>query len=299
MLFSGKRIRECAAHQYCVEALSSNSVRRLMLEHQYTDKYQKVMDTLNHSIRSHNTDFTIMMVILQERAETICKQLDLARGYTINKIPFTPHGELSFTYAWEEDYELSATFSLLVKAYYHCSCRHHQQLLPSETYSKLRVLLNPPRPEPLFTPEGCSPKFLDESLGETHIVDLPQGIVEFFYKRQFRTKNSTVPVRVLTPENIPSYWPLLSRLRAEDTTPTLLVTENTPCTVYGENLAVLSYTGGDPVLYHMGDTYIVNRESLKNECPILYNTVTKNTINDISTQNESLGSMVLDTHYRF
>lgn len=270
-----------------------------MLEHQYTDKYQKIMGNLAHSIRSHNNDFTIMMVILQDRAESICQQFNLAQSYTINKTPFNPHGELTFTYAWEEDYELSATFSLLVKAYYHCSCRHHQQLLPSETYSKLRVLLNPPRPEPLFTPEGCSPKFLDESLGDTHVVDLPKGIVEFFYKRRFRTKNSTVPVRVLTPENIPSYWPLLSRLRVQDTTPTLLVTENTPCTVYGENLAVLSYPGGDPVLYHMGDTYIVNRESLKNECPILYNTVTKNTITDISPQGESLGSMVLDTHYRF
>lgn len=299
MLFSGKRIRECVAHQYCVEALSSNTVCRLMLEHQYTDKYQKVMDTLEHSIRSHNTDFTIMMVILQDRAEAIHQQFNLAQTYTINKTSFNPHGELEFTYAWEEDYELSTTFSLLVKAYYQCSCRHHQQLFPSETYSKLRVLFDPPRPEPLFALECCSPQFLDESLGDTHVVDLPQGIVEFFYKRQFRTTNGTVPVRVLTPEHIPSYWPLLSRLRVKDSTPTLLVTENTPCTVYGENLAVLSHGGGDPVLYHMGDTYIVNRKGLKNECPILYNTVTKNTNNDTSTQGESLGSMVLDTHYKF
>lgn len=299
MLFSGKRIRECAAHQYCVEALSTNSVRRLMLEHQYTDKYQKIMGNLEHSIRSHNNDFTIMMIILQDRAEAIYKQFNLTQTYTIKEVPFNPHGELKFTYAWEEDYELSTTFFLLRKAYFHCSCRHHQQLFPLGTYSKLRVLFDPSQPEPLFNPEGCSPKFLDESLGDTHVVDLPQGVVEFFYKRRFPTRNGTVPVRVLTPENIPSYWPLLSRLRAEDTTPTLLVTENTPCTVYGENLAVLSYTGGDPVLHHMGDTYIVGRESLKNECPILYNTVTKNTITDTSTQGDSLGSMVLDTHYRF
>ena len=299
MLFSGKRIRECVAHQYCVEALSSKTVRRLMLEHLHTDKYQKIMGNLAHSIHSHNNDFIIMMVMLQDRAESICQQFNQAQRHTTNKIPFNPHRELTFTYAWEEDYELSTTFSLLVKAYYHCSCRHHQQLLPPETYSKLRALVDPPQPEPLFNPKSCSPQLLDESLGDTHVVDLPQEVVEFFYKRRFPTQNGTIPVRVLTPENIPSYWPLLPRLRAEDTTPTLLVTENTPCTVYGENLAVLSHTGGDPVLHHMGDTYIVNRESLKNECPILYNTVTKNTINDISTQNESLGSMVLDTHYRF
>lgn len=301
-MFALRRIRKCLAQDELLAALTTPSVRFYMVDSFYYPQYKNALSDFEKQVRN-GIELRVVISLLADRFKVIHQQFREARhAYNIGVFP-TDDGALTFHRPWYDDRELTETFSRLQQAVVKCSCKYHQAIVEEEfSINDLEELLSRQynNVDPVLDPGWCSSAVLENRLDDRSIVRIPENLATSIFERRFINPNG-VPVRILTPENMPPYWLLLPRLGQGNSVPTLLVTHNKTCTVYGDNLSVITHHPDTGIrIHHDGDSYIIDPETLKKESPQLYQIVTGGVTETAQVETEpepmlELGDMVLET----
>lgn len=297
-MFSKRRIRRCLAHKDLFAALTTPSVRFYMVDSSYYQQYKNALSNFGRQVRN-GIELRVVISLLADRFKVIHQQFREARhAYNIGVFP--TDGALTFHRPWYDDRELTQTFSRLQQAVVKCSCGYHQAIVAEEfSINDLEDLLSR-RGDPILDPGFCSSAMLENRLDDRSIVRVTDDLATNIFGWRFINSNG-VPVRVLTPENMPPYWLLLPRLGQGNSVPTLLVTNHRTCTVYGDNLSVITHHPDTGIrIHHDGDSYSIDPETLRQESPQLYRIVTGGVTENAQVETEpepvlELGDMVLET----
>lgn len=297
-MFAQRRIRKCLAHKDLFAALTTPSVRFYMVDSSYYQQYKNALGDFEKQVRN-GIELRVVISLLADRFKVIHQQFRAARR-AYNTGVFPTDGALTFHRPWYDDRKLTQTFSRLRQAVVKCSCGYHQAIVAEEfSLNDLEELLCQ-QGDHILDPWWCSSPMLENRLDDRSIVRIPENLATSIFERRFINPNG-VPVRILTPENMPPYWLLLPRLGQGNSVPTLLVTHNKTCTVYGDNLSVITHHPDTGIrIHHDGDSYIIDPETLKKESPQLYQIVTGGVTETAQVETEpepmlELGDMVLET----
>lgn len=296
-MFSKRRIRRCLAHKDLFAALTTPSVRFYMVDSSYYQQYKNALSNFGRQVRN-GIELRVVISLLADRFKVIHQQFRAARrAYDTGVFP--TDGVLTFHRPWYDDRELTQTFSRLQQAVVKCSCGYHQAIVEEEfSLNDLEELLCQ-QGDPILDPGFCSSATLENRLDDRSVVRVTDDLATNIFGRRFIYSNG-VPVRVLTPENMPPYWLLLPRLRGSST-PTLLVTHHKTCTVYGDNLSVITNHPDTGIrIHHDGDSYSIDSEVLKKGSLQLYQIVTgggteTTPVVEAPESVLELGDMVLET----
>lgn len=301
-MFALRRISRCLAHDDLLTALTNPSVGFYMVDSSYYQQYKNALGDFEKQVRN-GIELRVVISLLADRFKVIHQQFREARyAYNIGVFP-TDDGALTFHRPWYDDQELTETFSRLQQAVVKCSCKYHRSIVTEEfSINDLEELLSRKynNVDLVLALGWCSSSVLENRLGDRSIVRIPENLATSIFERRFINPNG-VPVRILTPENMPPYWLLLPRLQQGSSTPTLLVTHHKTCTVYGDNLSVITHHPDTGIrIHHDGDSYIIDPETLRKESPQLYQIVTGG-VTETAPVVEApeavleLGDMVLET----
>lgn len=300
-MFAQRRIRRCLAHKDLFAALTTPSVRFYMVDSSYYQQYKNALSNFGRQVRN-GIELRVVISLLADRFKVIHQQFREAR-HAYNTGVFPNDGALTFHRPWYDDRELTETFSRLQQAVVKCSCKYHRSIVTEEfSINDLEDLLSRQynNVDPVLDPGWCSSAVLENRLDDRSIVRIPENLATSIFERRFINPNG-VPVCILTPENMPPYWLLLPRLTQGNSVPTLLVTHNKTCTVYGDNLSVITHHPDTGIrIHHDGDSYIIDPETLRKESPQLYRIVTGGVTENAQVETEpepvlELGDMVLET----
>lgn len=296
-MFSKRRIRRCLAHDDLVTALINPSVGFYMVDSSYYQQYKNALGDFEKQVRN-GIELRVVISLLADRFKVIHQQFRAARR-AYNTGVFPTDGALTFHRPWYDDRELTQTFSRLQQAVVKCSCGYHQAIVTEEfSLNDLEELVCR-QGDPILDPWWCSSAMLENRLDGRSVVRVTDDLATNIFGRRFIYSNG-VPVRVLTPENMPPYWLLLPRLRGSST-PTLLVTHHKTCTVYGDNLSVITHHPDTGIcIHHDGDSYNIDLGTLKKGSLQLYQIVTGGVTETAQVETEpepmlELGDMVLET----
>ena len=296
-MFSKRRISRCLAHDDLVTALINPSVGFYMVDSSYYQQYKNALGEFEKQVRN-GIELRVVISLLADRFKVIHQQFRAARR-AYNTGVFPTDGALTFHRPWYDDRELTQTFSRLQQAVVKCSCGYHQAIVAEElSLNDLEELLCQ-QGDPILDPWWCSSPMLENRLDGRSVVRVTDDLATNIFGRRFIYSNG-VPVRVLTPKNMPPYWLLLPRLRGSST-PTLLVTHHKTCTVYGDNLSVITNHPDTGIrIHHDGDSYSIDSEVLKKGSLQLYQIVTgggteTTPVVEAPESVLELGDMVLET----
>lgn len=297
-MFSKRRISRCLAHDDLVTALINPSVGFYMVDSSYYQQYKNALSDFEKQVRN-GIELRVVISLLADRFKVIHQQFRAAR-HAYDTGVFPTDGVLTFHRTWYDDRELTQTFGRLQQAVVKCSCGYHQAIVTEEfSPNDLEELLSL-RGDPILDPGFCSSTRLENRLDDRSVVRVTDDLATNIFGRRFIYSNG-VPVRVLTPENMPPYWLLLPRLKQGTSTPTLLVTHHKTCTVYGDNLSVITHHPDTGIrIHHDGDSYSIDSEVLKKGSLQLYQIVTgggteTTPVVEAPESVLELGDMVLET----
>lgn len=297
-MFSKRRISRCPAHDDLLAALTTPSVGFYMVDSSYYQQYKSALSDFEKQVRN-GIELRVVVSLLADRFKVIHQQFRAAR-HAYDTGVFPNDGALTFHRPWYDDRELTETFSRLQQVVVKCSCKYHQAIMTEEFSPNALEELLSLRGDPILDPGFCSSTRLENRLDDSSIVRVTDDLATNIFCRRFIYSNG-VPVRVLTPENMPPYWLLLPRLQRDSSTPTLIVTHHKTCTVYGNNLSVITNHPDTGIrIHHDGDSYSINPETLKKESLQLYNIVTgggteTTPVVEAPESVLELGDMVLET----
>ena len=296
-MFSKRRISRCLAHDDLLTALTNPSVGFYMLDSSYYQQYKNALGDFEKQVRN-GIELRVVISLLADRFKVIHQQFRAARrAYDTGVFP--NDGALMFHRPWYDDRELTQTFNHLKQAVVKCSCGYHQAIVAEELSLNDLEELVCRQGDPILDPWWCSSAMLENRLDGRSVVRVTDDLATNIFGRRFIYSNG-VPVRVLTPENMPPYWLLLPRLTGTSA-PTLLVTHHKTCTVYGDNLSVITHHPDTGIcIHHDGDSYNIDLGTLKKGSLQLYQIVTGGVTETAQVETEpepmlELGDMVLET----
>ena len=233
-----------------------------MVDSSYDQQYKNALSDFEKQVRN-GIELRVVVSLLADRFKVIHQQFRVARrAYDTGVFP--NDGALMFHRPWYGDRELTKTFSRLQQVVVKCSCKYHRAIVAEEfSLNDLEELLCR-QGDPILDPWWCSSPMLENRLDDRSVVRVTDDLATNIFGRRFIYSNG-VPVRVLTPENMPPYWLLLPRLRGSST-PTLLVTHHKTCTSMGITYRLSLITLTLVYVYTMTVTPIVStRRYLKKD----------------------------------
>ena len=273
-MFSKRRISRCLAHDDLVTALINPSVGFYMVDSSYYQQYKNALGDFEKQVRN-GIELRVVISLLADRFKVIHQQFRAARR-AYNTCVFPTDGALTFHRPWYDDRELTETFSRLQQAVVKCSCGYHQAIVAEEfSLNDLEELLCQ-QGDPILDPWWCSSPMLENRLDDRSVVRVTDDLATNIFGRRFIYSNG-VPVR------------------------TLLVTHHKTCTVYGDNLSVITNHPDTGIrIHHDGDSYSIDSEVLKKGSLQLYQIVTgggteTTPVVEAPESVLELGDMVLET----
>lgn len=271
-----RAIEECPAHGSLQHALEDVHVFELMCYLGFEREYRSVVyDLTKHVGEKSHEIYYVLQVALDTQFTRILQQFQDAQRTVADSQVFPTGKHVTFPDTWKHDYELSGAFQHIYETQQNCVCGHHRKILaPTFPIEECEEFFAP-QDDPILSPVTCSSRLLEEELGDDNMMNLPGMIADELFDTCFY--DSPVKVRVLTPDTMTPYWQLLPRLSRGRSTPTLILTHQKNCEVYGENLTVLSYTKKQKVwVHHNEDSYKIRKGVLKQHCPTLYHRLVGN-----------------------